>query len=91
MKRELIHISKNLSEVSIDKNNDISADKIIEDTEKSLFDLAEDFSQSFIKFNVAIDQTMEMATKHLRMIKVLLVFLSLKIWMKKWVVYIIRI
>ena len=68
LKRELIHISKNLSEVSIDKNNDISADKIIEDTEKSLFDLAErgTFSQSFIKFNVAIDQTIEMATKALK-------------------------
>ncbi len=68
LKRELIHISKNLSEVSIDKKNDISADKIIEDTEKSLFDLAErgTFSQSFIKFNVAIDQTIEMATKALK-------------------------
>ena len=38
--------------------------KIIEGTEKSLFDLAErgSFSQSFLKFNQALDQTIEMAT-----------------------------
>ena len=37
---------------------------IIESTEKSLFDLAErgSFSQSFLKFNKALDQTIEMAT-----------------------------
>ena len=41
-----------------------SVEKIIEGTEKSLFDLAErgSFSQSFLKFNQAFDQTIEMAT-----------------------------
>jgi len=40
------------------------AENIIEDTERSLFDLAErgSFSQSFLKFNQALDQTIEMAT-----------------------------
>ena len=41
-----------------------NAENIIESTEKSLFDLAErgSFSQSFQKFNQALDQTIEMAT-----------------------------
>ena len=41
-----------------------NAENIIESTEKSLFDLAErgSFSQSFLKFNQALDQTIEMAT-----------------------------
>ena len=41
-----------------------NAESIIENTEKSLFDLAEkgSFSQSFLKFNQALDQTIEMAT-----------------------------
>jgi replicative DNA helicase len=41
-----------------------NAENIIEITEKSLFDLAErgSFSQSFLKFNEALDQTIEMAT-----------------------------
>ena len=44
------------------KNN--HAENIIENTEKNLFDLAErgSFSQSFLKFNQALDQTIEMAT-----------------------------
>ena len=41
-----------------------NAEGIIENTEKSLFDLAErgSFSQSILKFNKAIDQTIQMAT-----------------------------
>ena len=41
-----------------------NADKIIEETEKSLYDLAErgSFSQSYLKFNKALDQTIQMAT-----------------------------
>ena len=44
--------------------HDQDAENIIEKTEKSLFDLAErgSFSQSFLKFNKALDQTIEMAT-----------------------------
>ena len=53
-----------------------NAEKIIESTEKSLFDLAErgTFSQSFLRFNQALDQTIEMATKLCKMIKVLWVY-----------------
>ena len=42
----------------------MSSENIIETAEKSLFDLAErgNFSQSFLKFNEALDQTIEMAT-----------------------------
>ena len=49
--------------MQIDKEQ--NAEKIIESTEKSLFDLAErgSFSQSFSKFNQVLDQTIEMATQ----------------------------
>ena len=65
LRRELIQISNKLSgdtlSASTESNN---ANEIIENTEKSLFDLAErgSFSQSFLKFNKALDQTIEMAT-----------------------------
>ena len=64
VKRQLILISDEISSSSIDENIEKNSDSIIEDAEKSLFDLAErgKFSQSFIKFNVALDQTIEMAT-----------------------------
>ena len=63
LRRELILISDNLSAETIN-SKDQNAEKIIENTEKSLFDLAErgSFSQSFLKFNQALDQTIEMAT-----------------------------
>ena len=63
LRRELILISDNLSSETLDAKEQ-SAEKIIESTEKSLFDLAErgSFSQSFLKFNQALDQTIEMAT-----------------------------
>ena len=62
LRRELILISDNLSETLNSKEQ--TAENIIESTEKSLFDLAErgSFSQSFLKFNQALDQTIEMAT-----------------------------
>ena len=46
-------------------SEDNNAEEIIENTERSLFDLAErgSFSQSFLKFNQALDQTIEMATQ----------------------------
>ena len=63
LRRELILISDKLSSETINAK-DQNAENIIETTEKSLFDLAErgSFSQSFLKFNQALDQTIEMAT-----------------------------
>tara|TARA_B100001564_G_scaffold357029_1_gene372401 strand:- start:540 stop:1961 length:1422 start_codon:yes stop_codon:yes gene_type:complete len=63
LRRELVLISDNLSSETLN-TKDQDAEKIIENTEKSLFDLAErgSFSQSFLKFNQALDQTIEMAT-----------------------------
>ena len=63
LRRELILISNNLSSETLN-SKDQNAESIIENTEKSLFDLAErgSFSQSFLKFNHALDQTIEMAT-----------------------------
>ncbi len=63
LRRELILISDNLSSETLNSNEQ-NAESIIESTEKSLFDLAErgSFSQSFLKFNQALDQTIEMAT-----------------------------
>ena len=64
VRRELIIISENVSEESKDNDLKKTGENIIEDAEKSLFDLAErgNFSQSFLKFNQALDQTIEMAT-----------------------------
>jgi replicative DNA helicase len=65
LRRELVLISDKLSSDTMNANsNEQNAEDIIEGTEKSLFDLAErgSFSQSFLKFNEALDQTIEMAT-----------------------------
>jgi len=64
VKRELITISENIAEDSHDDEIDKSGENIIEDAEQSLFQLAErgNFSQSYMKFNQALDQTIEMAT-----------------------------
>ena len=65
LRRELVQISDKLSTDTLNANSqEQSAENIIEDTEKSLFDVAErgTFSQSFLKFNQALDQTIEMAT-----------------------------
>ena len=65
LRRELVLISDKLSSDTLNANSqEKNAEKIIEDTEKSLFDLAErgTFSQSFLKFNKALDQTIKMAT-----------------------------
>jgi len=66
LRRELVMISDKLSADTLNANSeDLNAENIIENTEKSLFDLAErgTFSQSFLKFNQALDQTIEMATQ----------------------------
>ena len=64
VKRELIKISKDIIDQA--KLNDLNTDgqKIIENYEKSLFDLAEkgSFSSSLIKFDEAMRQTIEMAS-----------------------------
>ena len=64
VKRELIKISGEVIDQA--KLNDLGIDgqKIIEDYEKSLFDLAEkgSFSSSLVKFDEAMRQTIEMAS-----------------------------
>ena len=65
LRRELVQISDKLSNDTLNANSqEQNAENIIENTERSLFDLAErgSFSQSFLKFNQAVDQTIEMAT-----------------------------
>ncbi len=68
VKRELIKISENLSENAVDEKSDRSGEEIIQDTEKLLFDLAErgTFNQSFLKFEQALDQTIDMATNAMK-------------------------
>ena len=68
VKRELIKISETLSDEAVDETIDKTGENIIQDTEKSLFDLAErgTFHQSFLKFNQALDQTIEMATNAMK-------------------------
>ena len=66
LRRELVQISDKMSSDTINANTqEQNAENIIESTEKSLFSLAErgSFSQSFLKFNQALDQTIEMATQ----------------------------
>tara|TARA_A100001015_G_scaffold256535_1_gene298621 strand:- start:1641 stop:3068 length:1428 start_codon:yes stop_codon:yes gene_type:complete len=65
LRRELVMVSDKLSADTINASNDEkNAEKIIEETEKSLYDLAErgTFSQSYLKFNKALDETIKMAT-----------------------------
>jgi replicative DNA helicase len=64
VKRELIFISDGISDQAKDDQTEKTGEKIIVSAEKSLFDLAErgNFSQTFLKFNQALDQTIEMAT-----------------------------
>ena len=64
VRRELIKISENLLNDSSNKDTILSGEKIIEGAEKSLFDLAErgHFNRSFLKFENALKQTIEMAT-----------------------------
>ncbi len=68
VKRELLFIAENISTESIDEKIDKSGENIIETAEQSLFQLAErgNFSQSYLKFNQAIDQTINMATQAIK-------------------------
>ena len=64
VKRELIKISENIIDTAKLNELDNDGQKIIENFEKSLFDLAEkgSFSNSLIKFDEAMRQTIEMAS-----------------------------
>ncbi len=68
VKRELIQISHQIKDDSINPEDDKSSELIIEDAEKLLFDLAErgSFSQSFMKFNLALDQSINMAEQAMK-------------------------
>ena len=64
VRRELIKISESLmNESSSSSEITLSGEDIIQNTEKSLFDLAErgHFNKSFLKFENALKQTIEMA------------------------------
>jgi len=64
IRRELIRISESiLNEASSNDEITSSGEELIQNAEKSLFDLAErgHFSQSFLKFENALQQTIEMA------------------------------
>ncbi len=63
VRRELIKISETTIDSASNKNIDLPGDKIIEDSEKLLFDLAErgSFRKTFIKFDIALNRTIEMA------------------------------
>ena len=65
LRRELVMVSDKLSTDTLNASSqEKNAEQIIEDTEKSLYDLAEkgSFSQSYLKFNKALDDTIRMAT-----------------------------
>jgi replicative DNA helicase len=65
LRRELVQISDKLNTDTLNTTSqEQNAENIIEETERSLFQLAErgSFSQSFIPFTKALDQTIEMAT-----------------------------
>jgi len=64
IRRELIKISESLlDQTSADTEINVSGESIIQNAEKSLFDLAErgHFNKSFMKFDSALKQTIEMA------------------------------
>ncbi len=68
VKRELVQISHHIKDDTLNSEEDKSSDLIIEDAEKLLFDLAErgTFSQSFMKFNLALDQSISMAEQAMK-------------------------
>ncbi len=68
VKRELVKISQNIKDDTLNVDDEKSSDLIIEDAEKLLFDLAErgSFSQSFMKFNFALDQSINMAEQAMK-------------------------
>ena len=78
LRRELVLISNKLSSETLNANSDQkNAEKIIENTEKSLYDLAEKgtFSQSYQKFNKALIKQLKWLPRQCKMIRGLLVYL----------------
>ena len=65
VRRELIKISETTIDSASNKEINVPGEKIIEESERLLFDLAErgTFNKSFIKFEKALDQTIEMAQR----------------------------
>ena len=68
VKRELIKISENIIDTAKLNDFENGGQKIIENSEKALFDLAEkgSFNSSFIKFDNALKMTIEMASNAYR-------------------------
>jgi len=64
IRRNLIDISREVLDESLNKNSDINAEEIIENAEKKLFDIAErgKFNKSYIEFKEALTQTIAMAS-----------------------------
>ena len=65
LRRELVLVSDKLTAETLNTDSqEKNAEKIIEDTEKSLYNLAEKgtFSQSYLQFKKALDATIKMAT-----------------------------
>ena len=82
LRRELVQISDQLSNDTLNANSqEQNAENIIENTEKSLFDLAErgSFSQSFLKFNQALDQTIKLRPNNLLILRALLLSVAIVI------------
>ena len=65
VRRQLVKISESVLYNASNSDIDISGEDLIEDAEKSLFELAErgHFSRSILKFENALKQTIEMAKK----------------------------
>ena len=65
VRRELVKISEETLDKALNQDLISNSENIIESTEKSLFDLAErgHFNRSFIKFEKALEQTIDMAKK----------------------------
>ena len=64
IRRNLIDISQETLNESLNKNSEINAEQIIENAEKKLFDIAErgKFNKSYIEFKDALTQTIAMAS-----------------------------
>ena len=64
IRRNLIDISRETLDESLNKSSEISAEQIIEQAEKKLFDIAErgKFNKSYVEFKDALVQTIAMAS-----------------------------
>ncbi len=64
VRRELIKISNETLDESRNKNEDVSANNILENTERKLFEIAEkgEYQKSFVEFRDSLKETIEMAT-----------------------------